>query len=131
MSKTSPSNIDNHIGYKLKMLRLKKGRSLSDIGNILGVSFQQIQKYEKGANKISSSNLFLLADNLDTSISYFFDDLNKGNNIQCSLNEEKEEFLYNAPVGVSDSELVTLVKNYSKIKDSNIRRGLLDLLKAL
>ena len=62
MSKTSPSYIDSHVGHKLKMLRLKMGKSLNDIGDLLGVSFQQIQKYEKGTNKISSSNIYILSD---------------------------------------------------------------------
>lgn len=131
MTKTSPGDIDSHIGYKLKILRLKKGKSLSDLGDVLGVSFQQIQKYEKGANKISSSSLFLLADNLDTSIGYFFDEIHKELSTACSLKEEKDDFHYNVPSNISDQELVFLIKNYSKIKDSNIRRSLLDLLKAL
>jgi transcriptional regulator with XRE-family HTH domain len=131
MTKTSPGDIDSHIGYKLKILRLKKGKSLSDLGDVLVVSFQQIQKYEKGANKISSSSLFLLADNLDTSIGYFFDEIHKELSTACSLKEEKDDFHYNVPSNISDQELVFLIKNYSKIKDSNIRRSLLDLLKAL
>lgn len=131
MSKTSPSHIDSHVGYKLKMLRLKMGRSLNEVGELLGVSFQQIQKYEKGTNKISSSNLYVLADKLGTSVGYFFDGLNSGADGEYSLGEDKDEFVFDTPSNISDNELITLVKNYSKIKDSNIRRSLLDLLRAI
>ena len=132
MSKTSPSHIDSHVGHKLKMLRLKMGRSLNEVGELLGVSFQQIQKYEKGANKISSSNLYILADKLGTSVGYFFDGLQSGGeDVEYSLGEDKEEFIFEAPSSISDNELIVLVKNYSKIKDANLRRALLDLLRAV
>ncbi len=131
MSKTSPSHIDSHVGYKLKMLRLKMGRSLNEVGELLGVSFQQIQKYEKGANRISSSNLYILADKLGTSVGYFFDGLNSDADSEYNLGEDKDEFVFDAPSNISDNELIVLVKNYSKIKESNLRRALLDLLRVM
>lgn len=132
MSKTSPSNIDSYVGHRLKMLRLKMGRSLNEVGELLGVSFQQVQKYEKGTNKISSSNLYILADKLGSSVGYFFDGL-QSNCVdgEYSLGEDKNVFVFDTSSNISDNELISLVKSYSKIKDSNVRRAFLDLLKAV
>ena len=130
MRKTFYNIIDSSIGNKLKILRLKRGKSLNEIGNILGVSFQQVQKYEKGTNKISVSNLCLLARSFDVTINYFFDNIHE-QGAEDLLNESSDEFAYNTSSNVSDQELTVLIKHYSKIKDSSVRRGLLDLLKAL
>lgn len=132
MSKTSPSKIDSYIGHKLKLLRLKKNKSLGDIGMLLGVSFQQVQKYEKGTNKISSSNLYTLAEQLNTPLNYFFYGLEEQDTeLKYGLKEDKSDFLYNVPSNISDQELVTLVKYYSRIKNPSIRKNFLELLKSL
>ena len=60
MASKDPSNIDKHIGYKLKLRRVDAGMSQEALGEKVGLSFQQIQKYEKGANRISASRLFEL-----------------------------------------------------------------------
>ena len=77
MTKTTPSYIDYYIGRKLKMLRLKQGKNLHDIAKILDVSFQQIQKYEKGTNKLSSSKLYTMTQVFSIPVNYFFDGMPK------------------------------------------------------
>lgn len=67
--------VDIHVGQKLKELRSKRRLSQTDVGRKLGLSFQQIQKYETGSNRISASRLFELAQLLDVSPIFFFDGL--------------------------------------------------------
>ncbi len=133
MSKTIPCYIDYYVGHKLKMIRLKQEKRLQDLAQFLDVSFQQIQKYEKGYNKLSGNTLYNLAQFFNTPINYFFDGMPKADdtNSNYDLNDDKEEFIYHPPKNISDSELLVLVKNYSKIKDAAIRRKILDLVKAL
>ncbi|ERL46689.1 ABC transporter substrate-binding protein [Candidatus Micropelagos thuwalensis] len=73
MALKDPSNIDKHICYKLKLRRVDSGMSQEALGEKVGLSFQQIQKYEKGANRISASRLFELTRILEVDISYFFE----------------------------------------------------------
>jgi len=129
MSKTSPSQIDLHIGKNIKLTRIKSGRSLQDLADILNVSFQQIQKYEKGQNKISSGNLFLISEFLDANINHFFEGLY--DNDKNSFHLEEERSVFDHIDDISEHELTLLIKSYSKIKDQHIRKKLLDLLKSL
>lgn len=134
MSKTSPSNIDVHIGRKLKIDRIKAGKSLQEIANVLDVSFQQIQKYEKGMNKVSSSNLYLLAKYLKVEPNHFFEGLEKeykpeGLEHPFELHEESDEFEYMQ--NVSDHELLSLARAFFKITNSAVRKKVLDLIRVL
>jgi transcriptional regulator with XRE-family HTH domain len=117
--------IDQEIGRRLKILRLKQGRSLDDIGKVIGVSFQQVQKYEKGVNRISCTYLYQIAEFLKAPSSYFFDDLLIANNI---LGETRDAFNHN---DISDLELSNLIKYYSAISHKETRRKILDLLKTI
>lgn len=63
--------LDAHIGKKLRILRLAKNKTLQEVGDIIHVSFQQIQKYERGINKLSCSNLYILANALDVPVKFF------------------------------------------------------------
>jgi transcriptional regulator with XRE-family HTH domain len=75
MKKTSPSALDAYIGQQLKRRRMQQEKTQLDLANILNLSFQQIQKYEKGKNKIPSSSLYLLSKYLKIDIGYFFKDM--------------------------------------------------------
>ncbi len=70
-----PDPIDIHVGERLKLQRMLKGLSQEELGNALGVTFQQIQKYEKGSNRISASALWKLAKKLNAPVMFFFSNL--------------------------------------------------------
>ena len=72
-----PDPIDKHIGSKIRLRRLEIGWSQSKIGNGLGITFQQVQKYEKGTNRIAASRLYKLAEILGVPITFFFDGLQR------------------------------------------------------
>ncbi|MCH9753338.1 MAG: helix-turn-helix domain-containing protein [Alphaproteobacteria bacterium] len=129
MTKTSPSKIDLFIGQNLKLKRIQSGISLQELGKVLNVSFQQIQKYERGQNKISSSSLFLLADSLKCEIDYFFKGIDNKDHKQTKLKEEKEIFQHID--SIPNHEITQLVKYYSQIRDPNVRKKTLDLIKTL
>ena len=71
----TPSHIDEHIGHRMQLRRIMLGMSQKDLAKICGVTFQQIQKYECGANRLSAARLWELAEALQTPISYFYDGL--------------------------------------------------------
>ena len=70
-----PSPVDVHVGARLRVRRTLLGMSQTTLGDAIGVAFQQMQKYERGTNRISSSRLYALARVLDVPLQYFFDDM--------------------------------------------------------
>ena len=75
MSKRDPNFIDKHVGNRVRMRRLLIGMSQEKLGELLGITFQQVQKYEKGSNRISASRLYYLAQILGVPIQFFYDEL--------------------------------------------------------
>lgn len=75
MSGKSPNRIDVHVGSRLRTRRIIVGMSQEKLGDQLGLTFQQIQKYEKGLNRIGASRLYAISRIMGTSIQYFFEDL--------------------------------------------------------
>ena len=73
MPKKSPNPIDKHVGGRVRMQRMALGMSQEKLGDAIGLTFQQVQKYEKGANRISASRLQQIAHVLGVPVTYFFD----------------------------------------------------------
>lgn len=128
-------HIDLHIGEKIKSRRHTLGMSQKDLGKKIGVTFQQIQKYEKGYNKIVASKLFALATQMEVEITYFFDGL-KDKSFQeyveseiLSFQEEPSEFIYKKENSSRDT--ILLVKLYNSIPNKNLQKKLLSFLKSL
>lgn len=71
------NSVDGHIGRRVRERRLEIGMSQERLAELLGVTFQQIQKYEKGINRVAASRLYDMTDALDVDIAYFFDGLRK------------------------------------------------------
>ena len=127
--------IDLHIGEKIKSRRHKLGMSQTDLGKKIGVTFQQIQKYEKGSNKIVASKLFNLAYQMEVPITYFFEGL-KDKDFQedisneiLSFEEETSEFIYKKEKSSRDA--ISLIRLYNNLPNKNIQKKLLSFLKAL
>ncbi len=125
MDSKLPSLIDKHVGRRLRWRRRELKFSQESLAERLGVTFQQIQKYERGANRISAGRLFELAKVLDTTISYFFqgadavtEALNRG------VAEDESEF-----VGLIDGDAVDLVIAYQSIPDPELRKSILAMVK--
>lgn len=124
-----PDPIDIHVGSRVRLRRTLLGMSQEKLGKALGLTFQQIQKYERGANRIGSSRLYKLSQILSVPVAFFFDELAGENNRAAGFAEDKqEEFETNQ---LSKRETLELVRAYYKITDPKIRKRMFDLVKAV
>ncbi len=131
----SEENINVYIGNKIRSLRLILGMNQTDLGKKMGVTFQQVQKYEKGYNKIVASKLFDLSTKINVPINYFFEGFNEKKELQpnpvFAVHEDAIEFVYKPPTETSARDAIALVKIYNNIPDKSTRKKLLLFLKTL
>ncbi len=128
-----PNPVDVHVGARLRMRRTLLGMNQTNLGDAIGVTFQQVQKYEKGANRISASRLYALSGTLDVSIEYFFSDMPTAvaaSSPTLGRGRAKKPPSYE-PDPVASRETLELVRAYYKIEDANVRNRLRELAKAL
>ncbi|PWR20612.1 helix-turn-helix domain-containing protein [Zavarzinia compransoris] len=118
-SKANP--VDVHVGARVKLRRQLLGFSQTELGNALDLTFQQVQKYEKGTNRISASKLHKMAEVLDVPISFFFDGVEGAKPDSDSGDLDM----------MSRSETISLVRAYYAIEDDAVRRKVIELLRTL
>lgn len=136
---SKPNPIDVHVGKRLRLRRTLMGMSQERLGELLGLTFQQVQKYERGVNRIGSSRLFELGRILDVPVSFFFDDLPEGISAPVGIGpvpglaEEQAGFDHEepAPLPLDKRETLELVRAYYRISDPAVRKRLFELTKAL
>jgi len=129
-----PSPIDVHVGTRIRLRRTLLGMSQERLGDALGLTFQQVQKYERGVNRVGASRLFDLSRVLDVPISFFFDDLPDNvtgltsrrpmagfADTQDALGEES----------LNRRETLELVRAYYRISDPAIRKKVFELIKSM
>jgi transcriptional regulator with XRE-family HTH domain len=131
-----PSPIDVHVGSRIRLRRTLLGMSQERLGESLGLTFQQVQKYERGVNRVGASRLFDLSRVLDVPISFFFDDMPDslaanfgGVTSRRSGGGESQD-----PFGddtLSRRETLELVRAYYRITDPSIRKRVFDLIKSM
>ncbi len=129
-----PSPVDVHVGSRLRVRRTLLGMTQTKLGDQLGVSFQQMQKYEKGTNRISSSRLYDLARVLDVPIEFFFDEMHSA--VEASSPAAKghrgaAEPPSHEPNPMHKRETLELVRAYYKIENTDVRQRLFEFTKAL
>ena len=128
------SPIDVHVGARVRVRRTLLGMTQTNLGDAIGVTFQQVQKYENGANRISASRLFDLSQILDVPIEYFFDDM-PADIAASSLATKKRGKAKKPPSYQPDPmakrETLELVRAYYKIGEPQIRKRLFEMVKAL
>ncbi|MGQ3671308.1 helix-turn-helix domain-containing protein [Xanthobacter sp. TB0136] len=129
MTKKAPNPIDKHVGSRVRMRRMMVGMSQEKLGESLGITFQQIQKYEKGTNRIGASRLQQISIVLGVPVAFFFE----GAPIVGPEVEGVEEAA--SPAYVSDflatSEGLTLTRNFMRIPDPKVRRRIVDLVMSI
>jgi transcriptional regulator with XRE-family HTH domain len=113
--------VDLHVGERIRERRAELGLTQEDLGGTLQISYQQIQKYETGANRISAGRLFEIAAALDVGIGYFFDGYDEDD-------DEPDEPL---PHGGHNRAAIELVRNFLEIKDESLRSAVTTLMRAL
>ena len=125
----APNPIDKHVGARVRMRRLILGMSQGKLGDALDVTFQQVQKYEKGANRIGASRLQQLARVLDVPPAYFFEDAPSGEERAPGFAEDEG---HNHFVDfLSTSEGLELNRAFAAIRDAKVRKKILDLVVSL
>ncbi|OYR19766.1 helix-turn-helix domain-containing protein [Brucella thiophenivorans] len=129
-NKKKPNPIDVHVGSRIRLRRNMLGLSQEKLGESLGITFQQIQKYEKGTNRVGASRLQAISTILTVPVSFFFEDApGSASSTQAGFAEDNEatyvvDFL-------SSNEGVQLTRAFTKIADPKVRRKIIDLVKSL
>jgi len=124
--------VDMHVGTRIRLRRTLMGLSQEKLGEMVGLTFQQIQKYEKGANRVGASRLYQFAKVLDVPPSFFFDDMAddvSGGPI-TGLAEPDAESYDADPDPMMKRETLELVRAYYRIDDALVRRRVFELVKA-
>ena len=123
-----PHPVDIHVGSKVRQRRTLLGLSQEKLGEAVGLTFQQIQKYERGANRIGSSRLFDLSRVLDVPVSYFFEDIPEQ---LGGKNEATQETNDDSSNPLAKRETLELVRAYYRIPAASVRKRLFELAKSL
>jgi transcriptional regulator with XRE-family HTH domain len=121
-----PNRIDKHVGNRVRMRRMMLNMSQSDIGGALGISFQQIQKYEKGTNRISASRLQQISKVLQVPVPFFFEGLaslesHPKSVLQAQIPDDITELL-------ATRDGLALAKAFGRIKNAGVRRQIVGLV---
>jgi transcriptional regulator with XRE-family HTH domain len=131
IAKKAPNPIDKHVGSRVRMRRMMLSMSQEKLGDALGLTFQQVQKYEKGTNRIGASRLQQIANILQVQVSFFFEG---APHVQSG---PRPEGMGDAPspAYVSDflatSDGLALTKAFMRISDSKLRRRIVDLVEQI
>ena len=130
MAKKAPNPIDKHVGSRVRMRRMMLAMSQEKLGDALGLTFQQVQKYEKGTNRIGASRLQQISTILQVPVAFFFEGA-------PDMNDGSRSFAKDAPspAYVSDflatSDGLALTKAFMRISDVKLRRRIVDLVEQI
>ena len=130
IAKKAPNPTDKHVGARVRMRRMMLGMSQEKLGDALGLTFQQVQKYEKGANRIGASRLQQISNILQVPVSFFFEGAPQTSGHGAAGFGDAP-----SPAYVSDflatSDGLALTKAFMGIKDSKLRRRIVDLVEQI
>ncbi len=134
LSDGTPNPVDIHVGQQLKKARKLRGLSQEQLASEMGLTFQQVQKYEKGLNRIGASRLWDLAQILNISIDFFYQDMDRNIQNQSPRNISN---LQDSGVQVSSDELIfnandlSLLRYYKRIKNPVVAKSIIHLVRSL
>jgi transcriptional regulator with XRE-family HTH domain len=124
LKKKKPNPIDRHVGSRVRMRRLMLDMTQTELGNKLELTFQQVQKYEKGTNRIGASRLQHIAEVLQVPVAFFFE------GAVGAMKSAEPKSLYVSEF-LASSEGIALVRAYMSIKDTKIRRCIVQLVEQI
>jgi len=129
-AKKAPNPIDKHVGSRVRMRRMMLAMSQEKLGDALGLTFQQVQKYEKGTNRIGASRLQQISSILQVPVSFFFEGAS-----QLDGSGQSEASDAPSPAYVSDflatTDGLALTKAFMRIPDAKLRRRIVDLVEQI
>lgn len=121
---SGPDPVDIHVGSRVRLRRTVLGMSQERLADQLGITFQQVQKYENGSNRVGASRLFAISNVLSVPVSYLYD------GYQANITEVSEE-VSEFDRHMNSRESIELIKSYYKVEDEKVRKKLLDLIKSM
>src|SRR5262245_50005053 len=122
----STNAVDRRLGQRVRTRRLEIGMSQERLAELLGVTFQQVQKYEKGVNRMAASRLFAISAALEMPIARFFDGLTHGR--AAGVAEKGDDFIHDALATPEGAQLMSM---FASIKSAKVRRRVLELVRAV
>jgi transcriptional regulator with XRE-family HTH domain len=131
MAGKKPNPVDAHVGSRVRLRRMLLGMSQERLGESMGLTFQQVQKYEKGVNRIGASRLFQIARILDVPVQFFFEEaphIGDGSPARGMAEADSEAFILEF---LNSREGLELNRAFVKIADAKVRKSVVDLVRAL
>jgi len=124
-------DVDAYVGKRLRLRRTMMGLSQEAVAKAVGITFQQVQKYEKGVNAMNARRLVEFAHFMNVPVAYFFDGLDAETSAKTAggLSETSETFEHGSPV--SDRESLEMMKAFKRIGEQSVRKRLSDLVRAI
>ncbi len=129
MIKKAPNPTDKHVGSRVRMRRMMLSMSQEKLGDSLGLTFQQVQKYEKGTNRIGASRLQQISNILQVPVSFFFEGAPDGQNDAAGFGEAPSPSYVSDFLATSDG--LALTKAFMRIEDAKLRRKIVDLVEQI
>ena len=129
-NKKRPNPIDIHVGSRVRLRRNMLGMSQEKLGEKLGITFQQVQKYEKGTNRVGASRLQAIASILDTPVSFFFEDA-PGEGARQSKGFSEDNATSYVVDFISSAEGLQLNRAFVRITDPKVRRKIIELVRTM
>lgn len=131
-TKGTPNEMDVHVGQRLKVRRSLLGLSQEKLAEAVGITFQQIQKYERGTNRVSAGRLFELSKVLDVPVNFFFDQFDKvkGTQISPGMADNDQDGFQHDDI-MTRKETTDLVRIYYSVKDENARKDIMKFIKSM
>ena len=126
MAKRSPDPVDRHVGARIRMRRLMLKISQTQLGDALGLSFQQLQKYEKGSNRVGASRLQHIASILQVPVSFFFEEVPVNRSEPAQISDAPSPESVTAFVSTTDG--LKLIRALTNIKNTTLRRCIVQLV---
>lgn len=132
---TNNNAVDVHVGKRIRLRRTLLGMSQEQLGNALNITFQQVQKYERGANRVSASRLWDISQIIDVPISYFFEDMSdttiKASPRKMTAMSADDVVIDEVKDPMARRETLELVRSYYSIEKAHVRRRISDMVKAI
>ncbi len=130
-TKGTPDGVDRHVGQRLRVRRSLLGMSQEKLAEAIGLTFQQIQKYERGLNRISAGRLFQFSRILEVPISYFYDQYTPESVVgKQGLADNKQESLLSNDI-MQSKETIELLRTYYSIEDTEMRKDIMKFVKSM
>ena len=130
-TKGVPDEVDVHVGGRLRVRRSLLGMSQEKLANAVGLTFQQVQKYERGMNRISAGRLYQFSRILDVPVTYFYENIVRAGGAVGMSDNDQDGFQNDSADMMQSKESIKLLKAYYSIEDEDARRDILKFIKSM